>query len=1206
MRTLLVVIVLTTQLVAQETRGKIHGRVVDPSSAPVAGAAITVTNSDTGVTLKMTTNETGYYEANLLLPGQYQVAAEAQGFKRSERKGLTLVLNAQLAIDLRLELGAVNETISVTAQAPLLDTSTASSGMVMDNRSVLDLPVIADNTMVLIKLTPGVQTSGVNDYLGPHSNAGASDFGVNGRVGGNEYSIDGAPNNGAGRRTAYLPHADTVSEMKVETSGFDASVGHTTGVSVALMTKAGTNRLHGTVTEQHWQQRWHGTPFFTKQLYYRNIAAAEAAGNTALASELRSKPKQEPGRSNNWAVTAGGPIVIPKIINGRNKLFFFASYQGNRDVVSDLPSRLNKTIPTLDDRRGDFSRFLGVNAGLYQLYDPLSVRPDPDRRGNFIRSPIPGNVLPASRIVNPARDFYTKILPTPNNDNNPRLEPRNNFLAITTRLIRDYKAYTNRIDYQLSNSHRFFGRWTYNDWINNANDWTYDSFRGLMATEQQRTNLAGTVDWVWTISPTTMLDIAVAVNDYREGNRLGIGDDFKPTDVGLPAYLDAKAGDQHVLPQMSVGGYEAMGWTYPAYTWFRSTTLKADLSKIRGNHTMRFGFDGRGQYRNGGGGGNTSGSFSFDNRWTRKNDDNFTPAGTLAHSWASFLMGIPAGMSIATNDSYAMLNPFYSWYAQDNWRVSRKLSLNLGLRMEYELGPNERYDRLIGWFDSTAQLPIASGAQAAYARTPIAELPASQFTVQGGSVYPNVNGASRRIWRNELMWLPRAAFAYAVDAKTVVRGGYGIFYDTLNVLNEGPDQTGFSRATSTIISNDFGVNWLVGDPGRGVPPISDPFPVRANGTRFDEPLRSSLGAMSRAGRGWSFADFNLRHARQQRWRIGIQRQITTNVMVDVAYSGSYSDRVPLTRTLSPLPEQFWATGNRRNDQILSNMNANVTNPFRITNFDALRTSDPVLYQDLSTQGFFTSPTIRRNQLLRAFPHMNGLNNDMTNVGKVRSHGLETVLQKRFAKGFMMNFGYTYLRTREADFFWNEFDIAPTYRESNDARPHRITGTGIYELPFGRGRKWLQTGALNHITGGWQIAATYEFQPGPLVGWGNLFYEGNIDNIRSGEQTLGRWFNTDGFVRPANAQPGAFHVRVFPTRIDGLRADFLNQWNANLQRDVRFTERIALQLRFEAINVSNRTQFAGPDVSPTSTNFGVVTSQTNTRNRFIQIQGRLRF
>ncbi|MGH8246283.1 MAG: carboxypeptidase-like regulatory domain-containing protein, partial [Gammaproteobacteria bacterium] len=396
------------------------------------------------------TNETGYYEGNLLLPGTYQVAAEAPGFKKSLRQGLVLPLNARLEIDMRLELGMVSETVAVTAQAPLLDTSTTSSGMVLDNRSVLDLPVIADNTMVLVKMTPGIQTSGVNDYLGPHSNAGASDYSTAGNVGGNEWSIDGAPNNGAGRRSAYLPHTDTVQEMKVETSGFDASAGHTSGATVSMMTRAGTNAYHGSATEQHWQQRWHGTPFFTKQLYYRNIAAAEAAGDTAAANRLRNEDKQQPGRSNNWAATFGGPVRIPKLYNGKDKLFFFFSYQGNLDKISDLPSRLNKTIATLDDRKGDFSRHLRVNSGLYQIHDPLSVRTDPARPRNFIRDPIPGNILPASRIQNPGYKFFEGVLPTPNNDNDPTKEPLNNFLAVTTPLIRDYKAYTNRIDYHHS------------------------------------------------------------------------------------------------------------------------------------------------------------------------------------------------------------------------------------------------------------------------------------------------------------------------------------------------------------------------------------------------------------------------------------------------------------------------------------------------------------------------------------------------------------------------------------------------------------------------------------------------------------------------------------------------------------------------------------------------------------------------------------
>ena len=527
-------------LVAQDSRGGISGRVLDPSSAAVAGAAVVVLNTDTNTATRLTTNQTGYYEANLLLPGSYEISAEMQGFKKTVRRGIVLALSTRLEIDLALELGGLAETISVVAEAPLLDVSTVSSGRTVDNRSVMDLPVIGNNTMMLVNHTPGVQTTGVNDYLGPHSIDGASDYSVGGNVGGNEWSIDGAPNNGAGRNSAYLPFTDTVQEMKVETSGFDASIGHTSGISVSMMTKSGTNSFHGTATNLHWQQRWRGAPFFTKQLYYRNIADAKAKGDTALADRLRSENIQAPGRSNNYAATFGGPVILPRIFNGRNKLFFFFSYHGNKDKVADLASRLNNTVPTMDDRRGDFSRHLGVNAGLYQLYDPLTVRPDPARPTHYIRDPIPGNILPQSRIVNPGREFYTKVLPIPNNDPNPRLEPRNNFLAVETPLLRNYKAYTHRMDYHLSDRHRFFGRWEWNDWINDAQDWTFTSMRGLSSIAQTRTNGSAVVDWVYTLSSATVLDVSAAFNQFAAGNRPTVPLQFKPSDVGLPAYLDAE------------------------------------------------------------------------------------------------------------------------------------------------------------------------------------------------------------------------------------------------------------------------------------------------------------------------------------------------------------------------------------------------------------------------------------------------------------------------------------------------------------------------------------------------------------------------------------------------------------------------------------------------------------------------------------------
>jgi hypothetical protein len=243
--------------------------------------------------------ESGYYEATLLLPGNYRVSAELTGFKKTVRRGLVLPMSGTLEIDLSLEVGGVTETVSVTAQAPVLETSGVSSGRVLENRSVMDLPVIVSNTMVLVKLAPGLFTGGVNDYLGPHSISGASDYSTGAGVGGNEWSIDGVPSNGAGRQTAYLPHSDTVQEMRVETSNFDASIGHTTGAGVTMMTRAGTNSLHGVSTLERWQQRWNGPSFFVKQNYYRQIALAEARGDKAAADKLRAQDKQASGHESN-------------------------------------------------------------------------------------------------------------------------------------------------------------------------------------------------------------------------------------------------------------------------------------------------------------------------------------------------------------------------------------------------------------------------------------------------------------------------------------------------------------------------------------------------------------------------------------------------------------------------------------------------------------------------------------------------------------------------------------------------------------------------------------------------------------------------------------------------------------------------------------------------------------------------------------------
>ena len=1193
-------------LTAQETRGIIFGRAIDAQNAVVAGAAITVTNVETNVTTRLRTNETGYYEANLLQAGNYQITAEMAGFKKTVRLGIALLISSRVEIDLMLSIGDAAETVSVTSEVPLLETASVSAGRIMDNRNVLDLPTFNNSPLMLIKLVPGIQASANRRYNGVNAIGGTGEAHNAGNVGGNDWSIDGVPNMGNGYGAAYLPYSTTIQEFKVEATSFDASIGHTSGTTISVMTKGGTNSLHGALTEQHWQQRWNGTRFFVKQQYYRNIAAAEAAGDKAKANELRNSPLQPSGHSNNYAGTLGGPIVIPKVVNGRNKLFFFFSYDGFEDKKS-TESTFNHTVPNAAQRLGNFSDLLAIGPR-YQIYDPLSVRADPARPGHFLRDPIAGNILPQSRIVSPANATYSKFFPAPNNPPaRTTLEPLNNYLGVAEPYNWSYSAFANRFDYQQSQKHRFFGRWSWLKYREDRQDWTYETARGLQTNGVNRNNAGITANWVYTPAATTVFDINGAANHFREGNILSaVATAFKPSDVGLPAYLDQKAGSNHALPIMAIDGYDTLGQSAPVFTHFELLSGKVNMTHIRGSHTITAGIDVREHRRLGGDPGQVNGSFRFTNKFTSREEDALTPAGSLGHAYAAFLMGIPASATVDTNANYALSNPYAGWFGQDQWRVNSRLTLILGLRLEYEWGRTERYNRAIGWFDSKANLPITDAAQAAYARNPIPELAAGSFTVMGGSLYPGVNGAHRDLQKGELMLLPRFGVAYQLNSKTVFRSGYGIYFDTLNAQNTGPDQSGFSRSTVNPITNDFGVSWLSGNPRAGISPLSDPFPVRSDGTRFDNPVASSQGLLARTGSGWNYFGESVPRARQQRWRIDVQRQLSSTMMVSVGYAGSYSDQIRLARKLDFLPAQYWNTTNVRNNALASNLNANVTNPYALANFASLQTSNQILYQALASRAFFTSSTISKNRLLRPFSQMNGLTDNSDTSGAVKTHAIEATFQRRFARGFTVNANYTGLYQRDRLYYYNEFDSEPSYRQSNSGAPNRFAATGIWELPFGHGRAFFTTGLMNHIFGGWQVAATYEWQPGALLDWGNVFYSGDVSNIGSGTRTLDRWFNTDGFEKDPTKTPAAFQARVFPTRADGVRGDGLNRMDTNIQRDFKLSERFNLQFRMDALNVANRSQFDNPNLDPTSTNFGKVTNNTSSTMRFLLFQARVKF
>ena len=328
-------------------------------------------------------------------------------------------------------------------------------GKALTTRELMDLPIMTNDIVLMARVAPGVVNQGTTQYLTQGQVGGSSGFFAPLSLGQNEWSIDGAPNLGSGG-IAFTPFTDQIAEYKIETTSFDASVGHSIGLNIAFSTKSGTNNLHGSATEQYWNTRWNAASFFVKQKYYQNIDAATAAGNSALASQLRSQPMQPGGHANDYGFTLGGPFYIPKLINGKNKLFWFFSYSGNKTRQPARSSEITNTVPTMAERQGNFSDLLAINAK-YQIYDPLSVAADPARPGHYIRTPIPGNIVPQNRISDSAVfNWYTTRIPTPNNNPaNPLAEPFNNFLALGQSDNVNYTGLASREDWAPDLKHRF-------------------------------------------------------------------------------------------------------------------------------------------------------------------------------------------------------------------------------------------------------------------------------------------------------------------------------------------------------------------------------------------------------------------------------------------------------------------------------------------------------------------------------------------------------------------------------------------------------------------------------------------------------------------------------------------------------------------------------------------------------------------------------
>ncbi len=618
-----------TAVFGQEARGSITGRVVDPQGAVVPGAAIVITNIETNTITRTSSNETGYYEANFLNPGEYSVSAEAAGFKKALRTGLVLQVAGRLDVQIELSIGAAAETIEVTAEAPLLDTTTAAGGRVIDNRQISQLPISDLNPFALAAVAPGMFSTDQPEYVRPFDNGGTSGFRTLGGTGAsNEYTMDGAPVSGTGRRVGFNPPADAVEEFRLETSNFDASNGFTSGATVNVSSRGGTNTLHGSIFDQHWQQRWNATQHFTRLAY----EAGRASGKIAPGTQ-----KQASGRSNNFGGMASGPVYIPKILNGKDKLFFSFVYNGIKQAKAETTSSINRSVPKMAWRQGDFSDLLAINAAQYTVYDPRTARQQGSR---VVRLPFPGNK--GVPILNPMYSFYSKIYPVPNDV--PGLvnaEGANNYYAAQMPKNENFYSHVERGDYNISEKHRVSGRYFYNHRLADEYDWTYETMRGLQRNGLVRQNQGGGGDWIWTMSARTILNMGVSWMRFSEGNDSPTRTQFKPSDVGLPKYLDDKAGKYTSLPRLDFDSIEDVSDSYPVVGGLGSTgEISLRMTSIRGNHSFRYGYNYRRYQYTAFGPGSSSGIFQFRRDFVRSTDAD-TVASHRGLEWAAFMMGMP-------------------------------------------------------------------------------------------------------------------------------------------------------------------------------------------------------------------------------------------------------------------------------------------------------------------------------------------------------------------------------------------------------------------------------------------------------------------------------------------------------------------------------------------------------------------------------------
>jgi len=1158
----LLVLTATLQSRAQTATGSISGIVRDPTGAVITGAKIAAINTQTNQSRSAATNEVGYYSLPLMPPGMYRVEADSAGFKRFVRENIKLDVGLAATIDISLEVGQNTEQVTVSSEAPLLEENTSSLGHLMENKRIVDLPTNGRNSYGFAILVPGVRAS---RGFGQVALSMFSDqfISVNGsRPNQSTFLLDGGANsNSAFNGPAFFPSIDSVQEYKVQTNNFSAEFAGSAGGVINLVTKTGTNRFHGSLYEFFRHDKLTANDFFLN----------------------RSGRDRGVFRFNQFGASLGGPIVIPHLYNGKDRTFFFASYEGLRfiqaaTVIGNMPSELQ--------RMGDFSQTRTANGALITIYDPNTLRPDPDRPGQLLRSAFPGNLIPAQRF-DPVSRTLIGYFPRPNTVGNPITGAANytgSFPAVNQK-----DTGSMRVDQALTNRQKLFARSSVNMTFQGRPP-IYGkelAVAAWTAGDDQLNQTSNVINYTNLLRPTLVLELSSSFNRYTI-RRKGPARGFDPVQLGFPEYFHSLqprlvpcfptvqvVGINSTSNVAGIGG-PGIGICDPTNDDYDTFHEYGNLTWVKGAHNLKMGGD-LGEKRLATRRFETAvPSYNFGPNFTQ-GPNPLAGSSNAGLGWASFLLGIGTGGNIRSDTATAAVTyRYFGGYFQDDWKVNSRFTLNLGFRYDYERPWTERYNRLT---DLDYNSPVQIAGQ----------------NLRGGLAFPGVGGLSRYQFnpdRNN--FAPRAGFAYKATRSTVLRGGYGIFFSPSSGGGfNGPaiPQDGFFANTDWVTTID------------GVTPISrlsNPFP---NG--FELASGSGNGLATLIGQSVTGMDRSRRMSYAEQWNFDIQRTLPANFLVDVAYAGSRGIGLYGSLNYDLLPNQFLSLGDRLRDQ--------QPNPFF----------------GLVNRGALSGPTVSRAQLLRPYPQYTGFTAGNLSYGASTYHSLQFKLERRFSAGFSLLLAYTFSKLLDdvdastTGFPGETFSgggIQDFYNRRNERAvavfdtPHSVALNWIWEIPVGRGKRFVTNSrGLDLFAGGWQINGIYLFRSGvPLQltsASNNLFnfgaqrpnWNGQDANLSGPiSKRLDGYFNTGVF-----SAPPPYTLGNTPRLLSTLRAPGLSSLDFSLFKNFTLPEKFQLQFRAEAFNLTNTPQFGLPNTGIGSPVAGVIGNQAN-QPRTIQFALKLLF